>query len=192
MAQEPLQVQPGAEFTALPLEFIISAPLVGAVKAQAIAAATTKEFIEKMIDDSGDPKSVKFNMTIDQADKNGNISKKDARITAPLLAIVPVPHLRIDSITTHFKYEISQVVSHEKSLELGTSLDAGFNVAPFFKATLKGNVTSSSKDSSVLNRSGVLEITVNASEAPMPEGLAKVLNLLANTIPAPATGGEEK
>ncbi len=33
-----------------------------------------------------------------------------------------------------------------------------------------------------MNRSGTLEITVHASEAPMPEGLAKVLGLLANAI----------
>jgi hypothetical protein len=36
----------------------------------------------------------------------------------------------------------------------------------------------------VLNRSGVIEITLHASEAPIPEGLARVLNLLAKTIPA--------
>jgi hypothetical protein len=36
-----------------------------------------------------------------------------------------------------------------------------------------------------MNRSGMLEMTVHASESPIPEGLAKILNLLASTIPAP-------
>lgn len=69
---------------------------------------------------------------------------------------------------------------------MGISLEAGTTglLANFVKASLKGNVSSQSSSESVMNRSGVLEITLHASEAPIPEGLARILNLLAKTIPA--------
>ena len=72
---------------------------------------------------------------------------------------------------------------------MGVSLEAGTTgiLASFVKASLKGNVSSQSSSESVMNRSGVLEITVHASEAPIPEGLARILNLLSKTIPAQTT-----
>ena len=98
MADDKMTIQPGAEFQSLPLEFIVSAPLTAAVRAQAIAAKATQEYIEAFKNTTVD-----FSM---QVQDNG--SPKTMNIKAPLLACVPVPHLRIDSITTHFHYEITQ------------------------------------------------------------------------------------
>lgn len=45
------EIQPAAEFQALPLEFIVAAPLIAAVKAQAVAAQATMEFVTKFKND---------------------------------------------------------------------------------------------------------------------------------------------
>jgi len=58
----------------------------------------------------------------------------------------------------------------------------GALVSPWVSATLKGSVSSKSSEESMMNRSGVLEITIHASESLMPEGLAKILGILANSI----------
>ncbi|MEI8103162.1 MAG: DUF2589 domain-containing protein [Chlorobium sp.] len=172
----PNENLPDIGVQALPLEFIISAPLLGVINAQKIAAQATLDFINTFKE-----QSVELNITSTTAGQASTLS-----IKAPLLAIVPVPHLRIDSFTTHFKYEISQVASEKKSKEMGGSAEAGTTGlwANFVNASLKGNVSSQSSSESVMNRSGVLEITINASEAPIPEGLARLLNLLGKTIPA--------
>lgn len=172
-----MQVQPGTEFQALPLEFIISAPLIGAIKAQTMAAQATENFIN-----SFKGEMVEFSYET----KQGTDDKK-ATVKAPMLSIVPIPHLRIDSLTTHFRYEISQVVKDTKDTSFEAGLSAGTTglLSSFVSATLKGNVASKSSEESVMNRSGVLEITVNASESPMPEGLAKILTFLANSIIGP-------
>lgn len=174
------EIVPAAEFQSLPLEFIISAPLLGVIKAQAIAAQATLDFINTF-----KTQTVEFE-NVTTATTDGNASVQNVTVKAPLLAMTPIPHIRIDSFTTHFKYEISQVVSEKKSLDMGISLEAGTTglLANFVKASLKGNVSSQSSSESVMNRSGVLEITLHASEAPIPEGLARILNLLAKTIPA--------
>lgn len=173
------EIQPAAEFQALPLEFIVAAPLIAAVKAQAVAAQATMEFVTKFKNDI-----VQFEF---ESEQDGSVKKN--KVNAPLLSIVPVPHLRIDSLTINFKYEITQTVKEASSLEKGVALDVstGAALSPWVSATLKGSVSSKSSEESTMNRSGTLEITIHASEAPMPEGLSRILGLLANSIPVPKT-----
>jgi hypothetical protein len=188
------EIQPAVEFQALPLEFIVASPLIAAVKAQAMIAETTKGFITKLIDDKGKPITVDFTIAYKETDTSGKTQNKSAMINAPLLSLVPVPHLRIDSLTTHFKYEISQTAKVASSKDLGVDLEAksGALLSPWVSASLKGSVSSKASEESTMNRSGVLEITVHASEAPIPEGLAKILNLLAGSIQSnlPTTAGK--
>lgn len=189
------QLQPAAEFQALPLEFIVATPLVAAVKAQSAAAEATKGFILALMDSNKKPLTVEFDVEASETvvPPGGGTpvsTPRHVNIKAPLLSIVPVPHLRIDSLTTHFKYEITQTVKATQAKDFSVELSAqsGAALSAFVSATLKGSVSSKSSEESLMNRSGVLEITVHASEAPMPEGLAKILGLLANSvqvIPAP-------
>lgn len=182
---ENTNISLAAEFQALPLESIIAAPLKGAIEAQAMAAATTKAFIDSMIDKDGKPINVHFQIARNIVDASGT-STAMASIDAPLMSMVPIPHLRIDSITTHFKYEITLAEKQEKEKIWGVEGSAGTTglLAKFVSVSLKGSVSSKSREESTMNRSGMLEITVHASESPMPEGLARVLNLLSSSIPA--------
>lgn len=182
------EIVPAAEFQALPLEFIISSPLVAAVKAQAVAAKTTLDFINGMIDpQTNKPITVDFEVETNVAGVNGApsaVNKK--KISAPMLSMVPIPHLRIDSLTINFKYEITQTMKNTAAMDQSLSMDfqTGGLLSNWVSGGLKGNVSSKSSEESTMNRSGTLEITVHASESPIPEGLAKVLGMLTNTIQA--------
>lgn len=182
---------PATEFSALPLETIISGPLVAAVKAQALAAQTTANYIKGMLDENGKPDTVDFTLEVQDGANARNLSVK-----VPLLAILPVPHLRIDSVTTNFKYEVSQILADKRSVDGGVSLD--FQAKGLLKVladvSLKGNITASSSHELTTNRTGAIEVTVHASEAPMPDGLSRILSLLSSLVPqtlapAPAVGG---
>lgn len=190
------QIVPAAEFQALPLEFIISAPLVGAVKAQAMAAQTTLDFINGMIQkpDGGAPgggaapagsvRTVDFQIKVKENDAQGNPQPKEKTISVPMLSIVPIPYLRIDSLTVNFKYEIRQTVTDTDATDKSISMDfqTGGLLSKWVSGGLKGGVSTKSSEESTINRSGSLEITVHASEAPIPEGLAKVLSMLSSGI----------
>ena len=173
--------QIAAEFQALPLEFLIAAPLLGAVKAQSVAAEATKAFIESMLED-GKPITVDFKI-----EQHSDSSGKGITVQAPLLALVPVPHLRIDSITSKFHFEITQTYRDTKATDKSISLEAksGALLSPWVKASLKGSASSKSTQESSTNRSGSLEVTVTASEAAIPEGLARILSLMTNAIQTP-------
>jgi hypothetical protein len=175
-------IVPGAEFQALPLEFVLAAPLSGAVKAQAVVAASIKGFIDAY---KGDTVTFAVN-----SNTQGSASSS-MNVTVPLLAIVPIPNLRIDSLTVDFKYEISQVIDSKQDSEKGISLNASSTglLAKFVDFGIKGSVTSRSSTESTVNRSGHLEITLHASEGPTPEGLARILSLLAHSVPLPQPTG---
>jgi hypothetical protein len=203
------QIVPAAEFQALPLDFIISAPLTAAVKAQAVAAAATRDFISAFLTGGGAepgasgaatpstgaatapsagaggaqpgvPETVEFSLSYTTEGKS-----QTTRVSAPLLSMIPVPHLRVDSLTVHFTYEITQTVRDTSQTDRAVSLEAGTSglLSHWVKASLKGNVSSRSATESTMNRSGHMEITLHASEAPMPEGLSRLLSLLSSSVP---------
>lgn len=168
---------PAAEFQALPLENIIAAPLLGVIKAQAAAATGTQAYINSLLKD-GKPITIDLKLHVSQ-----NGTTKEVAINAPILSLVPVPHIRIDSFTTHFKYEISQLTKSTDEFGYVVDINADLTKNPIFNFSIKGMVSSRSADESVMNRSGMLEITVHASESPIPEGLARLLSALAKALP---------
>ncbi len=172
----------GAEFQALPLEYLISAPLVAAVKAQRVAAESTQQFIESMLD-KGKPRTVDFAVESKTADGSTNALS----VSAPLLSLVPVPHLRIDALTIKFTFEISQTFrdTKETGRTVDISVEPGKALSPWVKASVKGAISSKSSRESTTNRSGQLDVTVQASESEMPEGLARVLSLMSSAIQTP-------
>ncbi|MGN6567121.1 MAG: DUF2589 domain-containing protein [Flavipsychrobacter sp.] len=179
MANDNQLINPAADFQALPLEFVIAQPLTAAVKAQMLAAQATQSFIQSFIE-NGKPITVDFSADLKAADNQS----RSVNVQAPLLAIVPIPHIRIDSLSVSFKYEVSQSVTDSTITDKGIDVTAGSGslLQPWVNATIKGNLSSSSKQDSVMNRSGMMDIEMHASESVMPEGLAKLLNLLSDAI----------
>jgi len=163
----------GSEFSALPLAFVISAPLTGAIEAQAIAAHTSLSFIEGIKDQTTEFSS---KLTVDGKEQT-------AKISVPMLTCVHVPHLRIDSITTHFRFEITQSLRQESKTDANLQGKVGLpKVLSWLDMSLSGGVAHSSSNEETTNRSGVLDVTVHASESDIPEGLQKVLTWLTASI----------
>jgi hypothetical protein len=208
-----------AEFAQLPLHAIIADPLMAVIDAQSKSAVATQSFIQSFLQaptgnaagnnnaaganaganpgasQASNAMTVDFSTTIvDAADPT---QTKSISVSAPLLSIVPIPNIRIDSLSISFKYEVSQVIStsSEADKSFGGTLGAKAGLALWSaNLSLTGNVSSSTKQSSTTNRSGVLDIEVHASEAPMPEGLSKILSILSNAviIKDNNTGGGQK
>ena len=188
MATPNNQIQPAAEFQKLPLELIVGASLTAVAKAQAMAAQTTLDFILNLCDDAGGgqkkPKTV--DMSLEREVTGGGLSER-AVIKAPLLAMVPIPHLLVDSVTINFKYEVSQTFRDQSQTSASAELNVGTQgvLASFVSATLHGNLSHSSSSEATTNRGGTLDIMIRASQAPIPVGLDRLLTMLSQAI-APA------
>jgi hypothetical protein len=116
----------GAELQALPLEFMLATPLTGAIKAQALAAATTVDFIEKVgleEDPNTGDLSVRtaqftFSQPVPDQENPGAVVFQDAQLTVPILSLAPIPFIRISDLNISFEFKIRDVSSQQSKTEV--------------------------------------------------------------------------
>jgi Protein of unknown function (DUF2589) len=199
----------GAELQALPLGYMLASPLTAAIEAQALAAKTTINFIENVAftDDNGTLKvrTAEFTYTQTVADPNNPAEtvEKDAKLTVPFITLVPVPYIRISDLNVQFEFKIRdvQTASSSKNLTKSSGLQVDVNAKAKFGGGLLGflgapsgeietktkfnmNVSATYQSSSrqTTDRSATFKMTMNAVQDAIPEGLARTLAILADTI----------
>lgn len=182
--------------SSIPYAALIGGPLDACIKAQATSALTTVDFIKKVGFRKVNGEDEVVNVTF-QYMKDG----QRINLIVPLLAIVPIPYIGIDSITIDFKAKIAAEASSVLEESSGQSFageasgGASLGIGPFsIKVNFKANY-SSKKDSKATQNSKysveyTMDIHVGASQADMPAGLAKVLNILESNISQLPAGGK--
>lgn len=185
----PSQVATSA-LESLPLENIIGAPLDACIKAQAQAAQTSARFIHEVglqsKDDNGEYQAINVAFTFVQ---NGRLT----RLNIPLLTIVPIPYIAIQDIDVAFKANINAASSSSDETTSNTEYNAELSGGGRWgwglfgvNLNLKGAV-SSKRDSRATQDSKycveyTMDIGIHAGQDSMPGGMAKVLEILNNSI----------
>lgn len=181
----------------IPFAAIIGGPLDAAIKAQAMAAQTSWEFIQNVgltkDPQTGETKAISVNF---QYQKDGRM----VNLVVPLLAIVPIPFIAIDTITIDFTAKIDasastfaeQTSSQEANIKAKASASIGWG--PFSaKMSMEGGFSSKSSSKATQESKYSVEYTINihceAGQDSMPAGLAAVLNILNNAITEGNPGG---
>ena len=192
------QAQATGLLSQIPFGAIVGSPLKAAVDAQAAAALACYDFIRKIGFDAPDSAAPDKGDQALGAIKNITFSFKrtdaagagtSASITVPLLTIMPLPFIRIESMTVNFKASISAVDSRTQSDTSSTAADAKVEATVGF-ALWKANVgcsVSSKKDSTATNTSKysvehTMDVSVHAVQDDMPAGLAKMLSMMTDMI----------
>ena len=109
---------------------MIGGPLQAAVDAQVASSLATVNFINSVgFETADDGKKtlvmVDFSHTRKDVDAEGNEVNKDIAIRVPLLAMLPIPSLRIEHVIIDFKVKLNSVESSKVSDKLGVSVSAG-------------------------------------------------------------------
>lgn len=189
ISNAPSQVATNA-LQAIPFSSMIGGPLKACIEAQAMAARTTWDFIQE-VGLNTDPKTgEKSAVNVAFSFMQGG---RMVQLNVPLLTIVPIPYIAIHSIDINFKASISAASSsvneNTESSEMGGSLEAsaGIKIGPFHMDAKFNANYSSKKDSKATEESKysveyTMDIAVKAGQDSMPAGLAKVLELLGNSL----------
>ncbi|MFT5821732.1 MAG: hypothetical protein ACI8ZM_002986 [Crocinitomix sp.] len=182
---------------AIPFSSLIGGPLDAAIKAQAMAAKTSWEFIQQVglntNVETGEKNAV--NVTF-YYNKNGNLTK----LIVPLLTIVPIPYIAIDDVQINFKANISAVSSSTSENTTNTKMSAGikggaklnygiFSVHADFNANYSSKKDSKATEESKYSVEYTMDVSVHAGQSDMPAGLATVLNILQSSITDASEGG---
>lgn len=202
-------VNMSSQFKGLPMGDLIGGPLTAACDSQIKLANATADFIKVVgflppdAGSAGDPNAVggtrtalfRFKRPVDNPDPATReaqpIAEEDVELEVPLLAIVKVPNLSISKVDINFEMEVKSSFSAKESSDYSASMDAQLKVGwGVFsaKVNIQGSVASHKENARSSDNSAKYTVSVLAEDTGMPEGLARVLDIL-QTAAAPRKVG---
>lgn len=189
------------QFRGLPMGDLIGGPLTAACDAQVKLARATADFIQVVgfsgADENGKGNTVrtvhfKFDRPVTAGGaptgENG-AQTEEVELEIPLLAIVNVPALSVKSLNVTFDMEVksSQSTHEESDMKAEADLTAKVGFGPFSaKVHIHGSVASHKESTRSSDQSAKYHVELEARDDGMPEGLARVMDILQTSI-APKT-----
>lgn len=173
-----------SQFNGLPINSLISAPLMASCEAQEMMAKATAEFIQKVGFEKNQVRNVKFQYTQKTPEKDGNsvkIKKEEMEINVPLLSIVNIPSLLVKKVDITFDMEVKSAMDEKISSDTSAEASAGGGLLGW-GVKIKGNVSTHKESTRKTDNSAKYHIEVHAADEGMPEGLSRVLDILQTSL----------
>ncbi|MGA5305019.1 DUF2589 domain-containing protein [Nucisporomicrobium flavum] len=174
---------------------MIGGPLQAAVDAQVASSLATIDFINKVgftaVTTSGpdpadgQPVAVKRELVMvdfthkrTDLDKAGKPVKTDVFVRVPLLAMLPIPSLRIEQVVIDFNVKLNSVETAGVSdqLKVGAEVGGGFGPVNFKVSASYQRQTSTNVE---VKKEYALNVNVKAVQDEIPAGLEKILGMLS-------------
>ena len=188
----------GDQFKGLPMADLIGGPLMASADAQVKLANATADFI-KVIgfmppkdpkDAVGDVRNVLFRFDRPAASANqitagSPIPVETVDLQVPLLSIVKIPSLAINTVDITFDMEVKNSETDKSSFDAAAQMSAEAQVGwgPFsVKVNITGSVSSHKENTRQSDQSAKYHVEVRAEDKGMPEGLARVLDIVQSSI----------
>lgn len=191
------------QFGSLPMESLIGGPLQAAAKANGQLVSTNAKFITDIgfkKDAQGNP--ISANMVDFEFEKQivdpatGKIVPQSVKVKVPMLAIVPLPALKIKDVEINFTMSVSSSTEDKSSSASSGSFSGsgGVNYGLFsVHVTVSGKTSSHSSQTRKSDNSAKYDVHVSATDDGIPEGLARVLDMMNDAInpqPTAAQAGQ--
>ncbi|MFN0192330.1 MAG: DUF2589 domain-containing protein [Aestuariivirga sp.] len=174
-----------AELNNIDFHKMIGGPLQAAVDAQVASSLATVNFINSVgFTEPAQPGGrrelvmVDFSHTRKDVKADGTADNKEINVKVPLLAMLPIPSLRIEHVIIDFNVKLNSVESSSVSTSLGINASASGGFGP-----VKFKVSASFQRKTATNvevkKEYALNVNVKAVQDEIPAGLEKILGLLA-------------
>jgi hypothetical protein len=176
------------QFEGLPMEGLIGGPLEAAAKAQISLARSTSDYINSVgFHSDGSIRSVDFKYEATDQKSDGTVYLKEITVTVPMLAVVPIPNLQIDKVDITFNMEVRESVveasESDASQKRGRETDeATDEIEDGERVKIYGQTSSHQENTRSSDNSAKYHVEVHASNHGMPEGLQRVLDMMASSV----------
>lgn len=175
----------GQQFGGLDMGQLIGGPLTAAAQASTMLANSTANFINTVgFDNTGKLRTAVFAYQKRSINEDGTSNLDEMKVDVPMLAIVPIPNLQIDEVNILFDMEVKESSSDKSSMgaELGLRASAGFGPV---RISVSGSISVHKENTRSTDNSAKYHVDVRATNHGTPEGLARVLDMMAANV-APA------
>lgn len=185
------------QFSGLPMESLIGGPLQAACKAEVMLAAATSNFIETVgFEDvkEGETTTVRKAKTVDfsferpatSSDPTKEaIGSETVTLSVPVLSIINIPNLMIQSVDVTFDMEVKSSESTQSTTDESATLDAkaklGWGIFSL-DVNIKGSISSHESNTRSSDNSAKYHVSVQARQGGTPEGLSRVLDILTSAV----------
>jgi Protein of unknown function (DUF2589) len=161
---------------------MIGGPLQACVDAQVASSLATVDFINKVgfteVDGKKELVMVDFSHKRKDVDPEGKATEKDVSIRVPLLAMLPIPSLRIEHAIIVFNVKLNSVETSTVAQTIGVNAEVkgGFGPVSF---KVSASYQRQSSTGVKVEKEYALNINVKCVQDEIPAGLEKILNMLA-------------
>jgi hypothetical protein len=190
----------------LPMGALIGGPLVAAAQAQVMLARSTMEFINTVGfypdgagTGSGEPRYVdfKFERPVQEwqeaqsADPDGQTASVEppteiVEIQVPLLALVQVPNLQIDTLDIEFNFELRTVDTESESEKSGqpdgNGNDGEGQIVDKSDFKLYGMPSAQREHTRKTDKTAKYHVQLHAVDKGVPETLARIIDMMASSV----------
>jgi hypothetical protein len=182
------------ELAGLPMEHLIAAPLAASIKAQRMLGEEMIGFVNRLAygtegttGNAGDKPVLKLPMQLERpvTKDDGTISVSKINVAPPVLGLVPIPALLIDSVDITFSMEIHTLdgskTNSEEAIEAKAKAEAN---GLFYSGSLEvtGKASTQRENTRSTDKTAKYDVTVHAAQQEPTEGMAKLMDLLASTV----------
>jgi hypothetical protein len=177
----------GAVFNSLPLDRMITIPLMAMVQAQVQASKAYVDFLLAVCIKEGKAVAVQFDYDETLTDSEGKITGAMKRtIRVPLMAAVVHPCICIEEGTIDFELTVSQAEEEKSSTAGEATLEATVGWGPF-KVSVHGSLSHKSEQTRKTDTRAKYTIHITAKRQPAPEGLQRIIDHLVDAATKPGT-----
>lgn len=143
-------------------------------------STTTSGLFDSIGFKDGKTQTLDFDLERPVDNGSGTLSSQTVKVKAPLLGLVPIPALLIESININFSMEVS---SHTES-KSSTSTETNFSYGGGFWCPVKvsGKIATNRENTRSTDNTAKYDVTVVAKQQPPQEGMSKLMDLLASAV----------
>lgn len=177
----------GGVIAALPLDKMISGPLMAMIQAQVAASKAYADFLMGVCIQDGKAVSVQFDydetLVDEQGIYKGTVSKS---MRIPLLAAISHPNITIEEGSIDFELTITQMAQDTSSSNVSGSFGAKLGWGPF-SVSVKGSASHKSSQTRKSDTRARYEIKTKIARQDPPEALMRVIDFLTEAATKPVT-----
>jgi len=177
----------GNELASMDFKNLLGGPMVAVIKAQALSAKTTVDFINDigMITDENTGKKTIRTVSFDYSKATDNGTIKNFTLTVPFILLMPIPYIEINVLTVDLNVKLNSMTKDTRETKFDAYVETS-GKSNFFVGSVswKGGASysSESKSTGKTEREYALNIHLQAGQAPLPKGTERILDMLESVI----------
>ncbi len=173
-----------SNFNNLPMQTLISAPLMAAADSNVRLAVATYDFIQQVWINQQDKSTRLLSFPLDRYTDTG--IKESVTVNAPFAALAQLPNLMVKTVDIEFTMEVKDTSSQTDTTTKTASFDGSANYM-FFSVHVSGSLSASSTNTRSTDQSAKYDVRVHAEQAPPTEGMNRLAQVFASVIEPIAT-----